>query len=208
LVNVLAVDQTDNELRLDVERHEYWLGKVRLPSVTQALSVIESFDHIPADVLERARLFGRHCHTMIDLFNKGELDEETLDPELALYLAQYKRFLFETNLEVTQSEERVCSRSLGYAGTLDIRGILGVRVRRYSLIDLKSGAVPRSVGPQTAAYQQACNEKPPRRYALQLARDRFKLIPCEDPSDFSNFLSALNVYRFQRRSFSHVAERG
>ncbi len=184
-------------LSFDDMRHIYRLGDRQLPSVTQALSVIESFDHVPPAVLERARIFGRYVHLAVDLFNRGDLKETSLDPQLAPRLAQYKKFLFESKFAVTHTEQRVYSASLGFAGTLDIRGLL------YGwpcLIDLKSGAVPRSVGPQTAAYRECCEDKPPKRFALQLADDRYRLIPCREPSDFSNFLSALNVYRFQRRN--------
>jgi hypothetical protein len=184
-------------LSFDEMRHIYRLNDRVLPSVTQALSVIENFDHIPPEVLERARIFGRYVHLAVDLFNRGDLKETSLDPQLAPRLAQYKQFLFDSKFQVTHTEQRVYSSSLGYAGTLDIRGRLD---GWPSLIDCKSGAVPRSVGPQTAAYRECCDEKPPKRFALQLADDRYRLIPCQEPSDFSNFLSALNVYRFQRRN--------
>jgi hypothetical protein len=191
-----------SDLTLDIATHVYSIGTRIFPSVTQALSVIESYDHVPFEILERARIFGRHVHQAVDLFNCDDLDEDSLDPPIERRLRQYKRFLRDTKFEVTHSEQMVCSGSLGYAGTLDIRGRLG---GIPTLIDCKSGAVPRSVGPQTAAYREACTgEKPRRRIALQLRDDDYKIYECRDPSDFSNFLSALNVYRFQRRNPSHA----
>jgi hypothetical protein len=190
-------------LTLDVPSHTYRVGRRIYPSVTQALSVIESYDRVPFEILERARIFGRHVHHACDLFNQGDLDEERLDPALAPRLAGYKKFLHETGFKVTRSEEMVLSPSLGYAGTLDIRGLLRSAL---ALVDLKSGAVPRSVGPQTAAYQAAvpADERPKRRLCVQLKDYDYKIIECRDASDLSNFLSALNVYRFQRRNNPYV----
>lgn len=188
-------------LTLDIAKHEYTLGRKVLPSVTQALSVIESFDRVPHDILERARVFGHHVHQAIHYFNEEDLDESALRADLKPRLFGYKKFLMETRFEVTHAEARVYSASLGYAGTLDIRG----RLRGIpALVDLKSGAVPRSVGPQTAAYRECIEEKPRRRFALQLLDYDYRLIELTDPSDFSNFLSALNVYRFQRRKHPHA----
>jgi hypothetical protein len=186
-------------LSLDTASHTYRLGSRVLPSVTQALSVIESFDRVPPDILERARLFGAHVHQAVDLFNRGDLDEESLDPQLSPRLGQYKKFLADTGFVVTHTEQRVANASIGYAGTLDILGRL---FRSSALIDLKSGAVPKSVGPQTAAYDNALptHLRPQKRFALQLGDDFYRLIRCKEPADFSIFLNALNKYRQQRRT--------
>jgi len=58
-----------------------------------------------ADALERARIFGHHVHHMTHLFDIGDLEESSLDLELKLYLAQYKRFLHATKFGVRFSED-------------------------------------------------------------------------------------------------------
>jgi hypothetical protein len=190
-------------LRLDVVRHIYTFGARIVPSVTQALRVIDSIDRVPPDFLERARVFGRHVHQAIDLYNQRDLDETRLDAALRPRLEQYKKFLAESGFIVATSEQIVYNAALGYAGTLDITGHLNLE---SALIDLKSGAVPRSAGPQTAAYREAIAKpsRPKKRYALQLGDDFYKLIALDEPSDFSNFVSALNVYRYQRRNFRYA----
>lgn len=190
-------------LAFDADSHTYrYEGRV-VPSVTQILRAIDNFDHVDPQMLERARRFGQHVHSATDLFDRGVLDEENLDVLLLPYLNAYKLFLHETGFVVTHSEQQVYNPRQRYAGTLDTRGLWK---RSTWLLDKKSGAVPRSVGLQTAAYREACDEKPKNRLCLQLMRNRYKLIKCDEPSDWSFFLSYLNVFRFNTREIINVSE--
>jgi hypothetical protein len=181
-------------LTFDAATHVYRYGGRVVPSVTQILGMLNDFSSVPPEKLARAANFGRHVHAAIDLDNRGELDEESLDPRLLLYLKQWRRFLDETGFIVTGSESLVYNRRLKYAGTLDVSGTW----RDASwVVDVKTGAVPKSVGPQLAAYQHALDPAPKKRLCVALTGDNYKLIPCEDPSDFSIFQSALNIWRFK-----------
>lgn len=191
-------------IHFDEATHVYMLDDRLVPSVTQCLSVINNlYDNVSPELLERARMFGVHCHRMVDLFNRGELDEERLDPELVRYLATYKQFLFDSKFEMVESECKVASKVLGYAGTFDGKGRRQKlkTVAQTWLIDLKSGAVPRTVGPQTAAYRAAHPEPPRRRAYLQLARDRYVFKELADVSDMTIFQSALNCFRWRNPRF-------
>jgi len=186
-------------LTFEPEPHIYrWKGRV-VPGVTRALSVVErGFGFVDPDVLEAARSFGNHMHRAIKLFNDGSLDEEALDPQLKPRLQQWKKFLFDTGFEVTAGEEAVYHHKFGYAGRLDVRGLWEKRGNaRLWLIDLKSGAVPRTCQLQTSGYAEAAETKPRFRAALQLMDDRYNLVIHDDPADFNYFISALNVWRFQ-----------
>lgn len=179
--------------------HRYTLKttKSRVRSVTDALSVITNFDRVPPDVLERARLFGHHVHYAIHLFVIGDLHEESLDEALRSRLFGFKKFLHHTKFEPTHSEEIVLDSSYRYCGMLDLRGRwLRRGFASSALIDLKSGAVPKTVGPQTAGYQQAVEgDKPRLRFALQLKEYDYRLIPLTDEADYSHFVSCLNVFK-------------
>jgi hypothetical protein len=181
-------------IQLNEATHVYTLEGRVVPSVTQALSMItKAYQFVTPEVLEAARIFGNHVHTMIDWFNRGELDEETLEPELVRYLFQYKRFLHQTRFAVTESERIVYNATNRYAGKFDMGG----KWKRATwLLDLKSGLIPITVGPQTEAYRRAHPEPPQRRAVLQLARDRFTFRELDAPQDWTMFLSALNCYRF------------
>jgi hypothetical protein len=190
-------------LSFDVETHTYRYGGRVVPSVTQVLHAIDNFDRVDPELLERARRFGQHVHAATDLFDRGILDEENLDIMLVPHLNAYKLFLSETGFVVTHSEQQIYNARQRYAGTLDKRGTWKGSTW---LLDLKSGAVPRAVGLQTAAYREACDEKPKRRLCLQLKRNTYKLIKCEEASDWSYFVSYLNVHRFNHREIINVSE--
>lgn len=181
------------DITFDEATHTYRVGDRLVPSVTQILKVIENFDFVPPDVLEAARRFGQHVHLATDLYDRGELNEASLSADVLARLGGYKMFLKDTGFIVTASERIVYNAQLGYAGTLDRIGMLG---RSSALIDLKSGAVPRSVGPQTAAYREAEHAPPRRRFCLQLLRNNYRLTEQKNPADFSIFVSCLNVHRF------------
>jgi hypothetical protein len=189
-------------LTFEESTHTYRYRGREVPSVTSVLRSVHNFDRVDPQLLERARIFGHHVHAATDLFDRGILDEESLDPGLGPHLAGYKLFLFETGFHVTHSEEQIYNPRQKYAGTLDTRGIW--RGTTW-LLDKKSGAVPRTVGLQTAAYQQACEEKPKRRLCLQLLPNNYKLRACEDPADWSYFVSFLNVHRFTYKGITHAS---
>jgi hypothetical protein len=185
-------------LTFDTENHVYgYRGRV-IPSVTQILgAVLNEYAGIPPDVLERAADFGRHVHAATDLNDRGELDEDALDPQLLGHLKQWRRFLSETGFVVTTIERRVFNKRLGYAGTLDREGLWK---NTSWVLDIKTGAVPKSVGPQLSAYQHALDPAPKKRLCVALTANNYKLIPCDEPSDFSIFQSCLNVFNFKARN--------
>jgi hypothetical protein len=197
-------------LTFDADRHVYAFGGRAVPSVTRILRIAnlrfdesgavmrDGFDFVDPDLLKRARIFGSHVHAATDLFDRGELDEEDLDANLLPYLNAYKLFLQETGFKVTHSEEFVYHPRYHYAGRLDKRGTWKGTTW---LLDLKSGVVPRTVGLQTSAYQMACEEKPRRRLCLQLKRNAYKLHRCDETTDWHYFLSAVNLYFFNDRTF-------
>lgn len=192
------------ELVFDSARHEYRLGGRVLPSVTSILAPLQDFGSVPAEVLERAAEFGSHVHQAVHLFNEGTLDEDALDPALVPYLHDWKKFICDLNVEVTQSELRMTHSKLGFAGTVDSVAIVGGKL---TVIDVKTGQVPRSVGPQLAAYAELLKVTFPkmktpvrRRLAVQLTGEGYRLHQCTDPSDWSVFQSCLNVHHWKYRN--------
>jgi len=196
------------DLQFNDERHEYRLNGRIVPSVTDVLEPLEMLDGIPWATLEAARIFGQHVHLACHYHNTGELEWATLDDRLAAYARGYLKFLADTAFVVLASEERVASVKCGYAGTLDLRGIFdrGKR-RRQAVIDIKSTAtLPRTVGPQTAGYENAYRETSGDkgaldRYCLHLGPDDYRLVSLTDGrgvQDLSIFISALNIHRWRQ----------
>lgn len=190
-------------LTLDEASHTYRMGAQVVPGVTQVLdAALQEYQHVATHVLEIAADFGRNVHAACDLYDRAELDWNTLDMRLAPYVTAWARFLDESGVTIIASELRVYHPRQRYAGTLDALGVFPRR-RRPSVIDRKTTAViPKSVGPQTAAYREARAaqgfELGTDRYCVHLRSDAsYKLLKLAAPGDYPLFLSCLNVWRFK-----------
>jgi len=194
-------------LSFNAEQHEYRLDGLVLPSVTQVLAELSAriYRFVNSADMVRTAHFGTAVHAVIKLEHAGELDEDALDDQLRPYLAKWRQFRAQSGFEVHLGEQQVLSRKYGYAGTLDLFGKLN---GRYALIDAKRTAgVPRTAGPQTAAYEQALRESypfigvdPVDRYALQLCDSKWQLVPFRDRDDLRVFLSALTLHQWSAAS--------
>lgn len=184
------------------DSHTYLLAGRRVPSVTEVLSLVESYANVPQDVLEAAARFGRHVHQACDMYDRGELDMTMLDPALAPCVKAYADFLRSSGAVVIASEQPVVHEELGYAGTPDKVVVMNGRV---SVPDIKCTAVvPYTVGAQTAAYAKAYKQMhggaEPSRFCLHLRHDgTWRLIQRKDMGDWSDFVSCLNVYKLREK---------
>lgn len=183
-------------LEFDPIAHRYTLDGRELPSVTKILRGLDDFSNVPARVLEKARDRGSRVHAACNLDVLGILDENTVDDEVAPYLAQFRSFLQESGFQPTLTECRVYDDKLWYAGTLDLFGDLPGCIDVQ--IDIKSGAIPRSVGPQTAAYANGLYVRAGlmtrKRYALKLEGSKYSLIQLDNDGDFGVFCKALQRF--------------
>lgn len=195
------MDRRAMTLAFDPVEHRYSVGRRQVPGVTSVLSPYNGFEHVDPEVLRVAAEFGRHVHDAIDLYNRDELDHESLNPSVAAYLDGWVRFLAESGFVVVESEARVYHQTLGYAGALDVVGNFPTH-KELSLIDTKTTAtVPKTVGPQTAAYSEAWavsrKARRLRRYCCHLAPNKYTLVPLTDVRDFDIFKAALTLHKWR-----------
>lgn len=189
-------------VEFDKATHRYTLDGRHLPSVTQVLAPLEMFDGIPMDVLEKARVRGQHVHEAMALLVREDLNWSTLDLTLVPYIEGGKRFLEESGAIVIASEMRVACPRIRCAGTFDLLAYLR---DAECLIEFKATAsLPRTVGPQTAAYdrlyQAMHGGRPRKRYCVQLKPADYKVYPLTDPADWSVFQSCLNIHHWRSKS--------
>lgn len=194
---------TSPELHLDEATHTYTLGGRVLPGVTGVLeNALREMEGIPEHVYKAAGEFGQHVDSACHLFDHRNLDWESLDPRLMPYVRGYEKFIYDSSVTIIASKKRVHHPARGYAGEMD-KLILMRGLARPCVLDVKSSSiVPKSVGPQTAAYREAYvamgNEADQRRYSLHLRPDgTYRLDRLNDQADYSVFLSALNIWRFK-----------
>ena len=180
--------------------HTYRINNCVVPSVTQVIREIlapDEYAGVPLHVLDHAAKRGRAVDRMIELDLKGELDPDSLHPELSPYWRAWQAF--PDRQAWCSGEPPICqgmvsSAERGFAGTFDI-----YLPKQHALIDVKATAqVPRTVGVQTAAYVAAFNHGCPARYCLHVTPTGCKLIPLTDKSDSADFLAALRVFNYRR----------
>ena len=178
--------------------HVYsWHGRpvIGVTSVLQAVGLVDT-----RWFTEEAALRGTYVHEATALFDRNQLNESTLDPALVPYMEAYKKFLADTRFEPVLIEEALYSEVYKFSGTMDRTGNLN---NRYILLDIKTGAVPKWITWQTAAYQHLVSQigQVHERYSLQLKEDgTYRLSePITDPMHWHEFLAMLTVYNCKKR---------
>jgi len=185
------------DLTFDEATHTYRVRGARVPSVTQILAPLFSFEGIPPAVLDAKRDLGQRVHFACQLDDENDLDEASIEHDVAPYLNGWRRFLRETGAVVVHNEQRVAEPTLMYAGTLD--NVLLLNGAKW-LVDKKTSfALPMAVGPQTAAYMRALGDPTvTHRGALRLRPDgSFRFDPLTGVNDWAAFMACLTLLRFK-----------
>lgn len=191
-----------DQLRFDPEAHHYYLNDKRIPSVSEVLEPLQELDGIPRHVLEAAREVGVAVHHAIALDLQKNLNWPKLDPKLANYVLAARKFVQECDFKVLVVEKHMADPGLKFGGTLDTAGIFR---RANAIVDWKvTAAMPRTAGPQTAAYdylyRRTLGGRPYKRYGVQLFDDcSYKIFPFEDSRDWSWFASCLNIWHWRNQ---------
>lgn len=190
------------QIDFDAATHTYTVDGQVWPSVTQVLAPLNDFSHVDPELLARAQDFGNAAHRTIELAVKEDLDESNLAQPLANVLSQFRLAIHARDWCAMSAEIRVAHPLHRYAGTLDLRCI--DHSQNDLIVDIKTGAVPPTVGLQTAAYAAAWQpmlgiKKAPQRWCLELTETSYRFHRLKDPSDWSLFLSALNCHYFKEK---------
>jgi hypothetical protein len=183
-------------LILDESTHTYTLDGKRLPHVTGILASEGLIDC--AWYTEYGRDRGRKVHNTIQFYDDGELDEDSLDPVLRLYLEAWKQFQADTGIVIQASEIKLASETYGFAGKLDKLAILkDTKV----IIDIKSGAVQPWTALQLALYQILLGDPTAIRCAVQLSDDgKYRLHRFTNRQDRQVALAVLTVHQWKIRN--------
>lgn len=194
------------ELVFDPVVHRYFLDGKELPSVTTVLKSagLVDFSMVPAQALEAACERGTFVHELTTLDDLGELDEESVDPELAPYLAGWRKFRKDFPAELLLVEKPLGNAVYGYAGTPD--RCLGFATENV-LVDIKTGPHSPAHGVQLAAYEKLSEER------LKIKFGKLLVVGLTDKGDYSikdhtptrkmdwaAFLGALNVHRWKQNN--------
>ena len=194
------------------DEHRYWDRDTgaELAGVTSTLGrvgVSTDYAGIPDHVLEHASARGTAAHLATVYDDDGTLDEASVDDEVRPYLDAWRRLRADTPFRVVHAELLVYSATEYFAGTLDrVVEVAGPKGPRLALLDIKTtAALPKHVGPQTAAYAIAYREMGlgdvAVRWCAHLQRTgRYELVPLRDPQDYAVWRAALTVRRWREQN--------
>jgi hypothetical protein len=150
---------------------------------------------------------GSAVHYCTQLLDRDELDTQELwkhdglkakDRQIRGFVEAYMLFQSDVRPTILLSESPLYSPHYDVAGTLD-RGL--VIVRRHGILDIKTGTLPDSTGPQTAGYASLLFDGEPvpsdiGRWGLRLMKtSKYKLKLFEDSRDYEKFESAAAIDR-------------
>ncbi len=173
------------ELTFKEDTHEYFLGGIRIPSVSEIISPVNDFSGISPAVLENARQYGKAVHSVIELYLNDKLGE--YDPILQQPLDEF----ISAELLVYKVEEKRYATvgKYAFAGMIDIWGALSaiydIKTRKYNPIhdDL-----------QLAAYEILTGGKCDK-YILELLPNKpYNLVKVENRQAKSMFLYMLEHF--------------
>jgi len=202
---------TPSEFYFNEAEHRYFLGTRELPGVTRVLDgFLTDFSFVDPFDLEQARILGNQVHKATALDDRGVLDEDHLNDELPRvmpYVRGWRLFRREMGFVPTSLEEPGYHLDHGFAGTRDRRGHLYQdRKLPQIIIDIKRrDMLTPDVGPQTAAYELIdayMSHRKPRtlkRACVRLFPDSYKYDELKEDTDYSVFLSCLNLYNYRQR---------
>lgn len=188
--------------RIERTDEQYCVDGQKLWRVTHVIrSISRSF--IPDD--EAARERGIAVHQACRFFDEDGPDfeknlTEMLDDQIRPYLHAWVTFRKEMDFTPQVIEQPIIMRELGYAGTPDRYGKLGVT---RAVVDIKTGLATKDTPLQTIAYAGGISGSPSARVAVELrANGRYNLIeyPVADwHADWACWISMLNIFKWQKR---------
>jgi hypothetical protein len=184
-------------VHFDKVRHCYTVDGLAIPSVTEILAPLNSFRYVKADVLRAARERGTAVHVSCELDDQGVLDEASVAPALAGYLAAWRLFRKTNDTHWIMVEAPVFNPQMGYAGTVDRYGFID---GEKAVLDIKSGSsLYPPTGPQLAAYAKAIPQTSActRRIAVLLKPSgHFEIEEYRSAMDWAVFASLLTLRSF------------
>lgn len=178
----------------DPVAHRYTHDGREVPGVTSIIKAAGLVDD--AWFNDYARDRGKAVHEATALDDDGILDDASVDPAIAGYIAAWRRFKSESGFQSLFIERVLFNETYRYAGTVDRIGMIGGQTW---VIDFKTGEVQPWVALQTSAYAMAYGKQNIRRAGVKLSDDgTYRLKEFKDRNDYTVFLACLTVINWKK----------
>lgn len=191
-------------LKFDSANHLYYLDGKIIPGyseIAQAEGLV-NYSNVPEYILNAAQYFGSAVHLMCELWDRNNLDLETLDENLLPFLEGYKTFLKDYKVEVIPSwiENPSYSEKWLYATTPDRLAKIG---KDYVVYEIKTtNKMQPSVELQTAAHKIVIEEQErirvAKRYGIKLLPNKYEVFEYNKARDEKVWLSAVTLFHYKK----------
>ncbi len=182
------------------QNHEYRYEGVVIPSVSEILSGagLSNFSMVNRRMLEIAQERGENVHLACEYYDRGILDESTVDPDLAGYVDGWKAFVADYKPKFKMIEEKLCNLDLWFAGTMD--RVATIKCKQ-TIIDIKTGVKSKAHEVQLGAYsffKEMKNVK--AAWTVYLSKTGKYTIEVHDLERGRKvFLSALTLHKYKNK---------
>jgi hypothetical protein len=185
-------------LTVDALKHEYWEEGVQLTSITDALKISGIIERVYGTDYDL--WVGTATHRAIELWVRGLLKLDTLDPQLVPRLEAWIDFEKSTGFRAKQSELSMSNFPLRIAGTLDLLG--DFPDGSEGIVEIKSGNVSAWTAIQTAGQDFLLGGgKRRKRFGLKVpAEGRPNVRPFTNSNDYAVFMAAVTIANWRREN--------
>jgi hypothetical protein len=183
--------------------HRYFgPGDVPLPSVSEIIEPVKGYAGVPKAVLEKARDRGVAVDKATQLFDKDDLDYDSLDPVVVPYLDAWEWFTCDYLAKWTHVNLPEWHQTLYYAGTPDRKGSVrvGGKTKRVTLDIKATYKIERSVILQLSGYDLMDEDGPADElWVVQLKKDGTYVKQVIKPAH-DVFLACLKLHNWKARN--------
>lgn len=194
-------------LTFEEQNHLYKWNGSPVPGVTQIINDAGLVDRsfVDENYLAWKGDLGKKVHLATELYDKDDLNLETLSPVLKSYLDGWKKFRSDYGLVPIEIETQKFHPLYKYAGRLDrvmVPPIVGMS-NPAILVDIKSGVKMKHHAIQLAGYELLYNYGKPRfeqikrRLCVYLNPDGYRVEEYKNVNDANVFLAALTMHNFK-----------
>ncbi len=195
---------TTPSIRFNSEDHTYWIKDGDLPerrvkSHTGMIRSVGLTEDAAFPAMVRGMDRGAKVHEALQFFDEGDLDEESLDPEIVPRLEGWKAFRKEYNFIPAEIEKVEYSRPFDFVARLDRCGAMN---GSFSIVEIKNGLPAKWHSIQLALQDIARGGNHFPRYAVYLdGEGRFKVKRYDEYADYDIALAVAAVcnWRSQNR---------
>ena len=179
------------------EGHLYHWNGIPVPGVSEIIDSILGDEFPDTATVERAAARGTETHHTIALALRDDLDEASVDPQVAPRLAAARLFCREMGFKPDEVETPRYSERFGFAGTLDF-----LRLTPSIVVDWKNSATKSKRWPlRTAAYAILAGDRSDTKRMCVMLRDdgTYRIDNHPDNSkDRRDFLTILEAFQIKQ----------